>query len=501
MYAVVEATRQVKPANKSDVLRVEHIWAGVAALLAGVKEPLSHGPGFQQFLAAARMCVVQLRRTERLCQLLVSLINSAARLPVKILTSSAILSTKEKPHSMLLDLLLYSDFLEGCHKHGDTATVSLYCDTFSRLLEAALHPGSDISALAPVLDKLELAVANLSVSGLGVANTLWRLVADTAAGLARVTDQGPGPGAVPSFGTVLAMLRFPVQCLQHRGGEAATLAAWEQLYRAAVEQGEVSIHHTTGHIVAEVADRLETVLRSRASSCQLLLNARVARVMVETVDWASTARTLKAGAGGQHPLAGFERMMNPLGNVTSLITHLKHLTEIIATKDKEQADAAVAKELLTCYRKLFSITQQDLIRPLLRTSTSAAFATLLQEEVVVSLTALDASVLPLLESVFATLCVLIKVKYNKEYSAEFLAEIEEVLVASLGSSRSSIRKPANEMWKVTFASLPKEKLPAKLLAVLKGSTSSGVKAGLSSSSEVRYCWSINQLLSIINCCM
>ena len=116
-------------------------------------------------------------------QLLVSLINSAARLPVKILTSSAILSTKERPHSMLLDLLLYSDFLEGCHKHGDTATVSLYCDTFSRLLEAALHPGSDISALAPVLDKLELAVANLSVSGLGVANTLWRLVADTAANL------------------------------------------------------------------------------------------------------------------------------------------------------------------------------------------------------------------------------------------------------------------------------------------------------------------------------
>ena len=70
---MVEATRQVKPANKSDVLRVEHIWAGVAALLAGVKEPLSHGPGFQQFLAATRMCVVQLRRTERLCQLLVSL--------------------------------------------------------------------------------------------------------------------------------------------------------------------------------------------------------------------------------------------------------------------------------------------------------------------------------------------------------------------------------------------------------------------------------------------
>ena len=38
LFAVLEATRLVKPANKSDVLRVEHVWAGVAHLLSQVRK-------------------------------------------------------------------------------------------------------------------------------------------------------------------------------------------------------------------------------------------------------------------------------------------------------------------------------------------------------------------------------------------------------------------------------------------------------------------------------
>ena len=246
--------------------------------------------------------------------------------------------------------------------------------------------------------------------------------------------------------------------------------------------------------MAEVAERLENVLKMRQTSCQLLLNAKLVKIMIENVDWASLSRSLKSSTSGLNPLAGFERMMNPLGNITGLINHLKHLTEIILNKQIEHQDSAVVKELLKCYQKLFSINNVELIRPILK-GTTLTFSKFLENDAIVSHTSIDASIMNDIEKVFNTLCTLINVKYNKEYSLEFLTEIATFIEKSLQSSRPQIRDSANKMWTVTFAGIPKEKLPENLLAALKRSSSGGVRAGVSSGSENSFPDSSNGSLS------
>ena len=149
--------------------------------------------------------------------------------------------------------------------------------------------------------------------------------------------------------------------------------------------------------------------------------------------------------------------MSPLGNVTSLISHLRHLSEELSgvvvplphLSGGNVLDAEVAKVLLSSYQKLFSINHTELIRPLLK-ALSPGFLKFLKEELIVSLAKQDSTILKVIEKAFTTVCILIMVKYNKEYTLDFLEEIEEFLVACLGSPRTSSSKPANEMWKVIF---------------------------------------------------
>ena len=96
---------------------------------------------------------------------------------------------------------------------------------------------------------------------MSMMNTIWQNLTTSASSLDRLTDQSTG--AVTSFSTALSLLRFPAQFLGSRGGEERTLSSWEKLYRCVLEQGEISVHHNTGYIVGEVADRLENILKSR----------------------------------------------------------------------------------------------------------------------------------------------------------------------------------------------------------------------------------------------
>ena len=81
-----------------------------------------------------------------------NILHSAAKLQVKILTNTSILSNDNKPYLMLLDLLLYSDFLEGCHKNNDNKAHELYLKTVLRLIEASLHPNQTVNSLGVILE-------------------------------------------------------------------------------------------------------------------------------------------------------------------------------------------------------------------------------------------------------------------------------------------------------------------------------------------------------------
>ena len=482
LFSVREATRLVKPANRSDVVRVEQIWSAIAGSLSGVPS------GHVKYLTAVRGVVVQHRRMERLCHLLVSIINDAAHLPVNILTSTSVLANnQEKPCSMLLDLLLYADFIEGSHKSLDSATHNLYCAVFTKLLEAHQHPSRSVQSHATVLDKLErcVNVGSLSQSGLEMVGVLWQILANHSAALDKLTNQSPG-SVTTSFSSVIAVLMFPVQHLYTKGGDDRTLAAWEKLFKVVQEHGETSIHHESGHIVSEIADKLEAVLKTRQTSCQLLTNARIIKKMLDNIDWATVARNLKNSSmpgSSKNPLAGFQRIINPLGNLTSLVNHLKHVTDKLIAKSREHLDIAVSQQLLQCYQKLFSINQQDLIRPIIKSGTSTTFSKFLSESFITNILSIDASLLVDIEKVFTALVTLIKVKYNKEYTSEFLAEVEPFLMASLSSPRSQFKDQAKTMWLVTFQCLSQEDVPQQLRNILDNvPNSDGTETSLGSDS-------------------
>ena len=112
---------------------------------------------------------------------------------------------------MLLDLLLYSDFLEGSGKNIDPANHSVFCDTFANLLTASIHPGSNIQAFDPVLEKFEYIVSKLSQSGLGMMCVIWQTLANSAGKVEKLSEQSSA--TTTNFGTVLRILKFPVQHL------------------------------------------------------------------------------------------------------------------------------------------------------------------------------------------------------------------------------------------------------------------------------------------------
>lgn len=152
LFFVLGAMRHLKPANRSEVVKMEAVWAGLSSLLAQVSLDAANITSYHHYYGAVRVCVVQNRRIERLVPLLVNVINSAANIPIKILINSSILSNDNKPYLMLLDLLLYTDFLEGCHKNNDNKAHELYLKTVLRLIEASLHPNQTVNSLGVILE-------------------------------------------------------------------------------------------------------------------------------------------------------------------------------------------------------------------------------------------------------------------------------------------------------------------------------------------------------------
>jgi ATPase subunit of ABC transporter with duplicated ATPase domains len=106
--------------------------------------------------------------------------------------------------------------------------------------------------------------------------------------LDNLADQGPG--AIVTFNTALHLLKCPAQFLSSKGGEQKTLAVWSTLYQTLVEQGEMSVNHTTSFIASEMGDRMESILQVKDSPGQLAMHAKCNKVMMEFVDWSSLAR-------------------------------------------------------------------------------------------------------------------------------------------------------------------------------------------------------------------
>eukprot|EP00092_Neocalanus_flemingeri_P032740 GFUD01035611.1.p1 GENE.GFUD01035611.1~~GFUD01035611.1.p1 ORF type:complete len:1789 (+),score=542.00 GFUD01035611.1:574-5367(+) len=478
-HAVLEATSLVKPSNRSEVVKLEAVWGGVAKMFleAAKADTISH-TGFQHYFSAVKCCVVQHRRTDKLYKLLLEIILSASQLPHRVLNNSANFTSGSKPTSVLLDLVLYTDFVNEGSQLGEG-----YLESVENLIKSVLNPPSSIQALEEVIQKLEVCAPNVTPSGLTTLNTVWQVVATlaTASKVDTLSDQGPG--AIVTFNTALHLLKFPPQFLSVKGGEQKTLTVWSRLYQTLVEQGEMSVNHTTSFIVSEMGERMESILKINDSPGQLAMHVKCNKVMMEAVDWASLARNLK---GSLDPLAGFKRYMSPLGNVTNLLNHLKSCTDVLLKSTrKDSYSFLAAQDLLSSYQKLFNVSQQDLIRSILKV-VSPSYAKLLAEDFIKSLLNINQSIIGDIEKSFLAYCSLMKVKYNGDYSVEFLSDVEEVLLVVLDSPRRNLKTKANEMWSVTFSSIPKEKLTEKLSRVLKKSSSPGIRAQISSGSEVSF---------------
>jgi len=478
LHALLEATSLVKPSNRSEGVQLEAVWGGVSRMFyeaaEGDKNTLA---GFQSYFDAVRCCVVKHRRTDMLRRLLLNIILTATKLPHKVLGSSSYSLSDTKPAHVLLELLLYNDFVNEASDLGDR-----YIQAFENLASSLLSsPHSSIQALDTVIKKFEICGQNVTTTGLLTLNTMWQVVANLVIKLENLADQGQG--AMVTFNTALHLLKYPVQFLSGKGGDQKTLLVWGSLYQALVEQAEMSVNHTTSFIANEMGERMENMLQANNSPGQLAMHAKCNKAMIEVVDWSSLTRSLKVNS---EPLAGFKRYMSPLGNATNLVNHLKTCTDfLVKASRKDNLTLLATKELLASYQKLFSISHQELIRIVLKLA-SPSFAKLVMEDFSKSMLQVNQSIIGDIEKSFASYCNMVKVKYNGEYSVEFLSELEDVFLAVLDSPRRSLKTKANEMWSVTFSGLPKEKLPEKISKVLKKSNSPGIRAQVSSGSEVSF---------------
>ena len=89
--AALEALSTVNPGNRTDLLRVDSIWAGIASSLASLSSASTQTTlpnnsvqeGIAAYFAGVRDAVVTHRRQLRLLNTLVSIITGASRLPAR----------------------------------------------------------------------------------------------------------------------------------------------------------------------------------------------------------------------------------------------------------------------------------------------------------------------------------------------------------------------------------------------------------------------------------
>ena len=455
MHAVTEASQVVNPGSRSDMMRLGAVWEGVAGRLAGLWEEGDSSraavkPAVLQYQEAVRSCCNLHRRTERLHPLLASILDSAARLPAKLLTCT--IEGGQRVLGVLVELVLHPDLLRD---PANTEQGSKLVSAFTRLMETSISCPGPTRQLEEVLDRLQLCADNLGPAGLPAVTAVWCVTAAAFSGRESMADSPAGP--TTAFTAALRLLVWPV--LQ-RSEADAVWPDWERCYSALAEQAEVSVSHSSGAVAGELAARLESGLNRSIAPSALL--CRIARVLVERADWASLSRNLKTSEAA--PLAGFQRFLRPLGILNSLVSLLARVA-VLLTEAAGADNTAAISHLLAAYQALFKVPHDNLIRPLLRLA-SPALALFLPEAGLQSMLALQPALWPQLESVITAASSLISVRYSGQFSPEFLTEVEQFLSALLASPRPAVRKVGIELWSVTFASLEQSTLPARLAELL-----------------------------------
>ena len=455
LHAVTEASQVVNPGSRSDMMRLGAVWEGVAGRLAGLWEESDSSraavkPAVLQYLEAVRSCCSLHRRTERLQPLLTSILDSAARLPVKLLSCTT--EGGQRVHSVLVEQVLHPDLLRD---PANTEQGSKLVRAFTRLMETSISSPGPTRQLEEVLDRLQLCADNLGPAGLPAVTAVWCVTAAAFSGRESMADSPAGP--TTAFTAALRLLVWPVQ---QRSEADAVWPDWERCYSALAEQAEVSVSHMSGAVAGELAARLESGLNRSLAPSALL--CRIARVLVERADWASLSRNLKTSEAA--PLAGFQRYLRPLGILNSLVSLLARVAALL-TGAADADNTAAISHLLAAYQALFKVPHDNLIRPLLRLA-SPALALFLPEPCLQSMLALQPALWPQLESVITAASSLISVRYTGQFSPEFLTEVEQFLAALLASPRPAVRKVGTELWSVTFACLEQSALPAGLAALL-----------------------------------
>jgi hypothetical protein len=164
--------------------------------------------------------------------------------------------------------------------------------------------------------------------------------------------------------------------------------------------------------------------------------------MVEGLGLSSLARGLRAGG----PLAGFKRMVAPvggpacsavltlplqLGNATPLASLLRALAArlpALAAGEAGEDLTALGRALLGAATATATAghSEQELARPLLKVVSPVVAA-------VAGCAALRPALGEQVDAAYTAVCTLLAVHYPGEYTAELLAEVEELLVVGLQS--------------------------------------------------------------------
>ena len=255
MGAVVEATTTTAPGNRTDLLRVEEVWRGMAGALATLSSSSSQTAapreavkeGVARYFAGVREVVVTLRRKPEFASTLLAILASAAALPARLLGAPA----PRAPALALLELLLYPDFLTTFQQGG--AFKQHYTAALASLAAALLAPSQPLAPLATLLSKLETLAPGLPAPALGALAEVWRALATTTTSRESLAEGG-------GFALSLRLLAFPPTHLAACHAEPALWAAWSRLYSGAAAQAEVAVGLPTAHLAHELGERLPAVL-------------------------------------------------------------------------------------------------------------------------------------------------------------------------------------------------------------------------------------------------
>merc|ERR1719228_101998 len=364
LYAVLEATALISPGNRTEVLKISVVWSGVGSILGELSSASTQTAvpsstvqaGLGHYFSAVRTCVVQHRRQEKLYTLLLSIISDAASLPARILNSSSYSADHKRPSSFLLELLLYHDFLSEASSNKEFNTK--YLPVLTTLVSKLVTPPASLSNMSEILAKIEMVVPGISQPCLTTLSEVWITMAETASKLEVGEKQSSG---IESYGTALHLLVFPLSHLHWRGvGKDSRLwKAWDQLYQAVASQAELSVSHTTAHIAHELGEKMVALLGEVDSLTpqQLAVHARCTRAAIDVLDMSSLARSIKP----DELLAGFRRIVTPVGSATPLVNHLKALCSHLETLEKEKLEgstehlSSAARDLVISIRSLSSV--------------------------------------------------------------------------------------------------------------------------------------------------